>query len=369
MKLAWFRPAQPDETDPHDDTAALIAGLRASHDIDVVTSTTAHDFVWRHFREPYNLCVYELDNTDAHAFVWPYLLHYPGITLLRSLSLRESRAAALARERRLDDYRAEAVFSGDGRLLRAPLLASRMTVVAHTADAEALQADVPGACVRFAPVGVVDAATTPSSSSGGVVVAVVDGSDETVALRAFDRARAAGAPVLLRGGADADTCNADACVRGDIIIAARWPPSGTPDMAALAAMAAGKPVIVMETETTADWPAYDPQTWRPRGRTGDEPIVVSIDPRDEEHSLMVAIRDLARDAALREAIGASARRWWNAHATVERAVTAWRPLLAEATTMPPPPRPENWPRHLAADGTDAAREILADIGATVDFLR
>jgi hypothetical protein len=134
-------------------------------------------------------------------------------------------------------------------------------------------------------------------------------------------------------------------------------------------MAAGKAVIVMETDTTADWPAYDPQTWRPRGRGGDEPIVVSIDPRDEEHSLMVAIRDLARDAALRAAIGASARRWWSTHATVERAVAAWRPLLAEAATMQPPPRSENWPRHLAADGTDAARDVLAEIGATVDFLR
>jgi hypothetical protein len=84
---------------------------------------------------------------------------------------------------------------------------------------------------------------------------------------------------------------------------------------------------------------------------------------------MGAIRDLARDAAMRDALGTSARRWWSAHATVERAAAAWRPLLREASTLQPPPRPDGWPPHLTADGTQAARDILDDIGATVDFLR
>jgi hypothetical protein len=85
--------------------------------------------------------------------------------------------------------------------------------------------------------------------------------------------------------------------------------------------------------------------------------------------MMVAIRELTRDAALREALGMSARRWWNAHATVERAVAAWQPLLTEATTIQPPARPDEWPPHLTADGTEAARHILEEIGAAVDFLR
>ena len=47
---------------------------------------------------------------------------------------------------------------------------------------------------------------------------------------------------------------------------------------------------------------------------------------------------------------------------------AWRSILADAATLPPPPRPFNWPGHLTADGTERARELLAEFGATVDFL-
>jgi hypothetical protein len=74
-------------------------------------------------------------------------------------------------------------------------------------------------------------------------------------------------------------------------------------------MAARKPVIVLETTTTAEWPALDPQTWRPRGFSSDPPIVVSLDPRDEEHSLVLAIQRLSTDAALRWRLGDAAHAW------------------------------------------------------------
>jgi len=68
-------------------------------------------------------------------------------------------------------------------------------------------------------------------------------------------------------------------------------------------------VIVLETSHTADWPAIDPQTWGPRGVGRDEPIVVSLDPRDEEHSLVLAIQRLSSDANLRAQLVAAADRW------------------------------------------------------------
>lgn len=154
----------------------------------------------------------------------------------------------------------------------------------------------------------------------------------------------------------------------DIILAMRWPMFGEPEIAALAGMAAARAVVVMETEVTADWPAYDPQTWRPRGIAAAAPIVVSIDPRDEEHSLMIAMRDLSRDRVLREQLGTAAREWWQSHATVQHAVDGWQPILAEARTLAPPPRPADWPPHLSADGTEEARAILRETGASVDFL-
>jgi hypothetical protein len=154
----------------------------------------------------------------------------------------------------------------------------------------------------------------------------------------------------------------------DILVATNWPPADelTP---AIAGMAAGKSVVVFETEHTAGWPTLDPQTWQPRGWSGDTPIAVSIDPRDEEHSIALALRRLSTDTALRRQLGTAARAWWQQHATVDHAVRAWRAILAEAASVAPPPRPRNWPRHLTADGTERARELLGEFGAAVDFLR
>jgi hypothetical protein len=82
---------------------------------------------------------------------------------------------------------------------------------------------------------------------------------------------------------------------------------------AVAAMAARKPVIVLETSLTAEWPALDPQTWRPRGFGTDAPIVVSLDPRDEEHSLVLAIQRLSSDPVLRARLADAAYLWTTEH--------------------------------------------------------
>ena len=93
-----------------------------------------------------------------------------------------------------------------------------------------------------------------------------------------------------------------------------------------------------------------------------------MDPRDEEHSLSLALRRLANDSSLRHALGTSAHAWWHEHATVDHAARAWRSILDDAVTLTPPERPANWPRHLTADGTERARELLSEFGASVDFL-
>src|SRR5215510_3942133 len=84
MKLAWFRPSDEADAHPFDDTPALVRALSAEHELHVFTESNAHDFVWQHFRAPYDLCLFELDNTAAHRFVWPYLLGYSGVLLLRT---------------------------------------------------------------------------------------------------------------------------------------------------------------------------------------------------------------------------------------------------------------------------------------------
>ena len=123
--------------------------------------------------------------------------------------------------------------------------------------------------------------------------------------RALTRARTAGATAEAAGDGTLETALRD----GDVVVALSWPACADARTDALAAMAARKPVIVLETSHTADWPAIDPQTWGPRGVGRDEPIVVSLDPRDEEHSLVLAIQRLSSDANLRAQLVAAADRW------------------------------------------------------------
>ncbi len=383
MKLAWFRHAGLDAANPLDDTAGVIGQLGREHSIAVVTRATAHDFVWRHFRHPYDLCVFELDNTADHAFVWPYLLHYPGLVLLRASSLHDSRADALIRQQRRRDYIEEFIFSEgrrtwftDGRdgeprgswpMLRIPLAAARLTAVLSRSAARSLQESYPWARVRYAPPGIAAPASptgaprrVPDSGRPPIFGTLTSLATDMVQ-KAASRARDSGTPIELVTADSADRLLQDA----DVILALRWPSFAIADPLPLAAMAAGKPFVVFETASTAEWPLLDPQTWQPRGGAGAS-VGVSVDVRDAEHSLMLALRRLAADAALRSAAGAAGLAWWQAHATVEHAAAAWPSLLAEAASLEAA-HPAGWPGHLQADGTERARSILRDAGASVDL--
>ena len=355
MTIAWFRAGTPRPADPLDDTATLIAELQSTHDIEVFTVANAHDFVWKDFRAPYDLSVCELDDTPDHRFIWPYLLQYGGVLLLRTLRLGDSRAAAF---------------------LRVPLLASRVTVVSHPSVASALRQAHPDARVLSAATGVRE---TQKVQRGQGIQEVQRGHRapktpttfgafpgdrlETVR-RALARARQAGATAEIV----ADSSPAHVLQQADVIASLPWPWFGQPQTAALAAMAAGTPAIVLETPATAEWPALDPQTWRPRGLSVEAPIAVSIDPRDEEHSLALAIRRLSVDATLRAVLGGRAHAWWRTHATPRHAAGDWERILAEAVALPAPGHPAGRPGPFAVDIAADARAILDEFGVTVDFL-
>jgi hypothetical protein len=152
MRLAWFRPATH-VSNRLDDTAALVGALGGEHEIAVIDEARAHDFIRLDFRTPFDLCIYELADTRQHAFVWPYLLHVPGVLRLRSLSLHASRSEALHRQHRERDRALELAF-GDWDLITAPVMASRMTVVSDAHAAARLQRAHPAARVRVAPLGI-----------------------------------------------------------------------------------------------------------------------------------------------------------------------------------------------------------------------
>jgi hypothetical protein len=290
MRLAWFRPANADsgrvDAAPDDDTALLIHALRARHTIDVIESTRAHDFVWQHARQPWDLCVYELGGSPAHRFIAAYAAHYPGITLLRGL-VRDDQA----------------------------LVSSRLVVVPHEPVAQAVADDYPEARVRTLVPGV--------------------------------------APLYPeRQPADSEP----------VVEALRWPPDGAALTRALAGFAAARAVIVFDGLETADWPTLNPQDWRLRNvwqrrDRADMPICVSIDPRDEAHSLRLARRVLAEDEALRRQLGTAAQAWWRAHATVDIAAAGFEALLDEAMQLTEPQAAAR-----ADDGSARARRIFDELG-------
>src|SRR5712691_7901824 len=389
MHLAWFRPTQPEPGDPLDDTAQLIGALRHTHVIDLFDTRTAHDVVWKHARSAYDLHVYELDDTPGHQYIWPYLFHYPGLTLLRSLTLQASRTAALVREGRAGDAARECAFDLGQRdapiprtahsaprvwpMLRAPLLASRACIVPHVTVADALRIRYPEARVAALPVAVSAPTPRPPLHEGCTfgVIATGDARDRlTVVHRALQRAR--------EGRASADPASIDLYVdadarqvlaRSDVVLALQWPTLGAPLVPAIAGMAAGRAVVVFDTAETADWPSLDPQTWRERTSFGSAPpICVSLDLRDEEHSLMVAMRRLAADIPLRERLAAAGEAYWREHHAPERVVPLFDRILQETSATMPLPRPSGWPAHLEADGSTRLREILSEIGVTVDIL-
>jgi hypothetical protein len=389
MHLAWLRPTRPEPGDPLDDTAQLIHALRDRHTIDVFDARLAYDMVRMHARHAYDLHVYELDDTPGHQFIWPSLLHYPGLTLLRSLTLQASRTGALLREGRAGDAARECAFDL-GRLdapiprvrrpalhvwpmLRAPVVASRTCIVPHVATADTLRVRYPDARITALPVAV-SAPAPRRPIHGGCTFGVIVTDDErdrlAVVHRALQRAReggppADGTPLDLYVDADARQVLA----LSDVVLALRWPAPGAPVVPAIAGMAAGRAVVVFDTAETADWPSLDPQTWRERQSFGSRPpICVSLDLRDEEHSLMMAMRRLAADVPLRERLAAAAETCWRAHHAPERVAPLFEGILQETVATMPPPRPPGWPAHLNADGTARAREILSELGVTVDIL-
>jgi hypothetical protein len=373
MRLAWFCPSDAESTAP------LRTALALTGDLDVYTLSNAHDFVWHHFRNPYEVCVFELDNTAAHAFIWPYLVHYGGVLLLWSPTLHDSRARALLAAGRRDDYAAEFLFSeghppgrrqrmtaitGDWPMLRVPLTMAHATVVPCRALADALRDEYAPARIVYAPLVAEEhpRRPTPRSSSSAVVFGMLASDRVEIAGRALIRAQGLGANASLVIQPSAEQVLATA----DVVVTLAWS-SRNQGRPSHPAFAAGIPVIALETICSADWPSLDPQTWRPRGASTDRPIAVTVDLRDEEHSLAVAMRRLAADAALRSELGEHARAWSRAHESAPVAVDAWQRLLHEAARIEPPPRPPDWPDHFTADGTGEARAILAQFGATVDL--
>jgi len=304
MRLAWLRANVPHATATLDDSAALVDALRLVHEIETFTSDNIRDFAAAHERNPFDLPVFELDSTRAHTVLWPLLSRFGGALMLRTLALPH---------------------------LCAALMASRVTVVPYESVAEDLRVQCPGCQVRVAVTGVSEVQRVPQvpglsgERKSPVVFGMLSADRAHVLRRALDRTGLGDETAVLT----TDHSPEQVLREADVIVTVAWPWSGEPAIEALTAMAAGKPVVVLETAGTADWPALSPQSWQPRGPTSEAPVVVSVDPLDEEHSLGLAFARLSVDAALRTRLGTAAELWWRTHATPGHAAADWTQILSE----------------------------------------
>jgi glycosyltransferase involved in cell wall biosynthesis len=132
-RLAFFSPWPPQPSGVATCSADVVPALAANgHAIDVfvdealvrvtkasssapaageVRVLSAHDFVWRQARTPYDLPIFQVGNSWAHDFIWPYLFQYPGLVVLHDARFHHARADALLRRRRAEDYRAEFAYN------------------------------------------------------------------------------------------------------------------------------------------------------------------------------------------------------------------------------------------------------------------
>jgi glycosyltransferase involved in cell wall biosynthesis len=443
MRLAWFSPMPPVPSGIAACSAGLVAALGDDHRIDVYVdepvarrapgTRSAHEFVWRHRLEPYDLTVYQLGNSSHHDFLWPYLFRYPGLTVLHDVHLHHARAAALLRTRRAADYRSEfawnhpaagadqaelAVAGFDNQLYyawpmtRLVVEASRLTVVHTPGLAAALNEElpqarveaihlghgepVPDAHVRAARTKVRTARGIPDSAMlfgifGGLtpekripqvldaLAAVIPYAPSAHLLLAgaaaehYDpaadvRRRGLDSRVTITGYLETDAELTDCIAACDVSLNLRWPTAREVSGPWLRALAAGRPTVIIDLAHLADVPSLDPRTWRrnPGTRGGTiAPVTVAIDILDEDHSLRLAMRRLASDAALRAELGAAGRRYWDEEHSLPRMIDDYRRILVTAAGRPAPEVMR--PPHLVDNGDRVLRRVLDECGLRVEL--
>ena len=188
--------------------------------------------------------------------------------------------------------------------------------------------------------------------------------DGTAQGRAFRRANDGTAQghgrVTVTGYIEDEAALTDTIAATDVALNLRWPSAREVSGPWLRALAAGVPTITLDLVHTAHVPSLDPRTWLRQGGSGPSAVTVAIDILDEDHSLRLAMRRLASDAALRAELAAAGRAYWQREHSLERMVDDYRRLLPLAAASPRP-SPE-LPAHLVTDGGRVLHGLLEEFG-------
>ena len=394
---------------------------------DVDGAYAAHDFAWRQRREPYDLVVYQLGNAPCHDYMWAYLAAYPGLVVLHDGKLHHARARGLLSRGRADDYRAEFQFDrpeavqdfaeyavqGLGgpiyyfwSMLRVVMRTARMIANHNPRVIAALREDYPEAAIEMLRMGV------PASVSPGEAIdararmrrelAIPPDATVFVAfgkmtaekrigsiLRSFRALAGEGVNAyLLLVGDDSDykTLEGEAAgtdrvrvtgyvehdamgaylAAADVCLCLRWPTALETSASWLRCLAAGRATVITDLPHLVDVPAIVARTWRAT-HTAHDPVAVAIDLLDEDRSLLLAMRRLATDGALRAALARAGHDHWSRAHTLDAMAADYRRVIAAAASRPAP-QPIDLPAHFTGDHSETARDIARRFGVTVDIL-
>lgn len=368
-------------------------------------NSSAHDFLWPYlFRYP-GLAVLH----DAH------LHHARAASLLGQQRRDDYRAEFAAAHPGASSNVAELAVKGfDSHLYymwpmtRLVAQVSRVTAVHAGMMAQRIRDDVPEATVEAIALGhgePVDAARAVSArtrvrgmhgiADGAVVFGVFGGltPDKRVpqVLEAFAATRryAPDARLLLVGEPAAhydlaadiakhhleaavtvtgyvdDATFTDSLAACDVSVNLRWPTAREMSGPWLRALAAGKPTVTLDLWHTAAAPALDPRTWTVIHASHvigsvPEPVMVTVDVLDEQHSLRLAMRRLAADTDLRTRLSNAAAAHWQREHSHARMFSDYRRVIQRAIATPAP-APE-LPSHLRASGDERLRTLLEPFG-------
>ena len=127
MRVAMFTPIPPARSGISAYSVALLPWLTQQHRVDLFTDDqprdgddalrgaapvfSAHDIIWRHTHDPYDLMIYQLGNSTVHDYMWPYLTRYPGLVVLHDGNLHHARGAWYLLRGEVDAYRAEFAYN------------------------------------------------------------------------------------------------------------------------------------------------------------------------------------------------------------------------------------------------------------------
>jgi glycosyltransferase involved in cell wall biosynthesis len=134
-RLAFFSPLPPTKTGIADYAAELIPLISDEFEIDIYIDEgytpspslspgarifPASEFSFRNIKNPYQLIIYQMGNSDYHQYIYPFLLSHPGMMVLHDYNLHHSRLKYFVERKNLTAYSEEIeyCYPGEkGRLL------------------------------------------------------------------------------------------------------------------------------------------------------------------------------------------------------------------------------------------------------------